>query len=512
MNPALPNRKIRVARRKSGVKPAKTLMVWGTASGVGKSVLVSALCRIFLRRGLRVCPFKAQNMSLNSYVTLDGGEMARAQVVQAQAARLEPEVDMNPVLLKPSSNAAAQVILRGEPIGKYSALQYKNLKARIWGAVCGSLDRIRNNYDLVIMEGAGSPAEINLSSHDIANLKIADYAQSPVLLAGDIDKGGVFASLYGTLALLPERSRCRIQGLIINKFRGDKRLLKSGLEYIEKVSGKKVCGVIPYFKDILIPEEDSANIGNRKDQIGRPIKIAVLRLPHISNFTDFDSLAYENDVALKYVQAKEELEDADMLIIPGSKNTLGDTRYLHNSGLAQAIKQAHQQGAVIFGVCGGFQMLGVRIADPLGVESDLREIRGIGLLKVETFFGKEKILRRVRGRMLKKNIQVSGYEIHHGVTRHLNGQKPLFELVGPTGKSYKDGAVSNDNRAYGSYLHGVFDQPGFRNFILNKLRMKKGLPLKNRASGINLDAEFEKLADLVEDNLDMKRLEKIIFG
>src|SRR3989338_3657692 len=512
MNPALPNRKIRVARRKSGVKPAKTLMVWGTASGVGKSVLVSALCRIFLRRGLRVCPFKAQNMSLNSYVTLDGGEMARAQVVQAQAARLEPEVDMNPVLLKPSSNAAAQVILRGKPIGKYSALQYKNLKSRIWGAVTDSLDRIRNNYDLVIMEGAGSPAEINLSSHDIANLKIADYAQCPVLLAGDIDKGGVFASLYGTLALLPERSRCRIQGLIINKFRGDKRLLKSGLEYIEKVSGKKVCGVIPYFKDILIPEEDSANIGNRKNQTGRPIKIAVLRLPHISNFTDFDSLAYEGDVDLSYAQGKKDLEGADMLIIPGSKNTLGDTRYLHNSGLTQAIKQAHQQGALIFGVCGGFQILGVRIADPLGVESDLREIRGIGLLKVETFFEKEKILRRVRGRMLKKNIQVSGYEIHHGVTRHLNGQKALFEVRDISGKSYSDRAVAGDGRVYGSYLHGVFDQPGFRNLILNKLRAKKGLPLKNRASGINLEAEFERLADVVERNLDMKELERIIFG
>jgi len=494
------------------MKPARTLMVWGTASGVGKSVLVSALCRIFLRRGLRVCPFKAQNMSLNSYVTLDGGEMARAQVVQAQASSLEPEVDMNPVLLKPSSNAAAQVILRGEPIGKYSALQYKNLKAKIWGAVCGSLDRIRNNYDLVIMEGAGSPAEINLSSHDIANLKIADYAQSPVLLAADIDKGGVFASIYGTIALLPEKTRRLVQGLIINKFRGDKRLLKSGLDYIEKVTAKKVCGVIPYFNNILIPEEDSANIRDKKAEAGQPLKIAVIRLPHISNFTDFDSLAYENDVAIKYVRVKDDLEDADMLIIPGSKNTIGDTRYLHNSGLTQAIKQAHQQGAVIFGVCGGFQVLGVRIADPLGVESDLREIRGIGLLKVETFFGKEKILRRVRGRMLKKNIRVSGYEIHHGVTRHLNGQKALFEVRDISGKSYSDGAVANDGRVYGSYLHGVFDQPGFRNFILNNLRMKKGLPLKKSNLGINLDAEFDKLADVVERNLDMKRLEKIVFG
>ncbi|MDO8749065.1 MAG: cobyric acid synthase [Candidatus Omnitrophota bacterium] len=492
------------------MKQAKTLMVWGTASGVGKSVLVSALCRIFLRRGLRVCPFKAQNMSLNSYVTLDGGEIARAQVVQAQAARLEPDVDMNPVLLKPSSNAMAQVILRGRPIGKYSALQYKNLKARIWGAVTDSLDRLRKDYDLVIMEGAGSPAEINLSSHDIANLKIADYAQSPVLLAGDIDKGGVFASLYGTLALLPERSRRRIQGLIINKFRGDKRLLKSGLEYIKKVTGKKVCGVIPYFKDILIPEEDSANIENKKNKTGHPLKIAVLKLPHISNFTDFDSLAYESDVDLSYAQGKKDLEDADMLIIPGSKNTLGDTRYLHNSGLTQVIKQSHQQGALIFGVCGGFQMLGVKIVDPLGVESDLREIRGIGLLKVETSFGKEKILRRVKGRMLRKNIRVRGYEIHHGLTNRLNGQKALFEVTDISGKSYNDGAVSNDGRVYGSYLHGVFDQPGFRNLILNKLRMKKGLPLKARASGINLDAEFEKLADLVENNMDMKELERII--
>src|SRR3989338_5603171 len=494
------------------MKPAKTLMVWGTASGVGKSVLVSALCRIFLRRGLRVCPFKAQNMSLNSYVTLDGGEMARAQVVQAQASGLEPEVDMNPVLLKPSSNAMAQVILRGEPIGKYSALQYKNLKAKIWGAVTDSLDRIRNNYDLVIMEGAGSPAEINLASHDIANLKIAEYAQSPVLLAADIDKGGVFASIYGTIALLPERTRRLIRGLIINKFRGDKRLLKSGLDYIEKVTGKKVCGVIPYFNDILIPEEDSANIRDKKSAAGQSLKIAVLRLPHISNFTDFDSLAYENDVALKYVQAKEELEEADMLIIPGSKNSLGDTRYMHNSGLTQAIRRLHQNGGFIFGVCGGFQILGVKMVDPLAVESDLKEIEGIGLLKVETSFGKEKILRRAHGSLLNKDIEVSGYEIHHGVTCHLNGQKALFKLKDSSGKSYNDGAVSNDGRVWGSYLHGVFDGPGFRNLILNKLRAKKGLPLKGRASGVNLEAEFEKLADLVERNLDMKWLKKIIFG
>lgn len=499
-----------MSARNKEFKMAKTLMVWGTASGVGKSVLVSALCRIFLRRGLRVCPFKAQNMSLNSYVTLAGGEIARAQVVQAQASGLEPDVDMNPVLLKPSSDCLAQVIVRGEPIGKYSALQYKNLKAKIWGAVTDSLDRLRNEYDLVIMEGAGSPAEINLSSHDIANLKIADYAQSPVLLAGDIDKGGVFASIYGTIALLPEKTRRMVQGLIINKFRGDKRLLKSGLDYIEKVTAKKVCGVIPYFNNILIPEEDSANIRDKKAEAGQSLKIAVLRLPHISNFTDFDSLAYESDVALKYAQVKEELEEADMLIIPGSKNTLGDTRYLHNSGLTQAIRQLHQKGALIFGVCGGFQMLGIKMVDPLAVESDFKEIEGIGLLKVQTSFGKEKILRRARGSLLNKDTEVSGYEIHHGITSNLNGQKALFKLKDSSGKSYSDGAVSNDGRVWGSYLHGVFDQPGFRNLILNKLRAKKGLPLKKMASGINLDAEFDKLADLVEKNMDMKELERII--
>ena len=231
-------------------------------------------------------------------------------------------------------------------------------------------------------------------------------------------------------------------------------------------------------KDIFIPEEDSANIENKKNKTGHPLKIAVLKLPHISNFTDFDSLAYESDVDLSYVQGKNDLEDVDMLIIPGSKNTLGDTRYLHNSGLTQVIKQLHQKDALIFGVCGGFQMLGSKIVDPLGVESDLREIQGVGLLKVETSFGKEKILRRVKGRMLRKNIRVRGYEIHHGLTNRLNGQKALFELTDISGKSYNDGAVSNDGRVYGSYLHGVFDEPGFRNLILNKLRMKKGLPLK----------------------------------
>ena len=249
-----------------------------------------------------------------------------------------------------------------------------------------------------------------------------------MLLTGDIDKGGVFASIYGTIALLPEKTRRLIQGLIINKFRGDKRLLKSGLDYIEKVTGKKVCGVIPYFDDILIPEEDSANIDKKRNKAGLSLKIAVLRLPHISNFTDFDSLAYESDVDLSYVQGNKDLEDADMLIIPGSKNTLGDARYLHNSGLTQAIKQLHQKGALIFGVCGGFQMLGSKIVDPLGVESDLREIQGIGLLKVRTCFGKEKILRRVKGRMSRKNIRVSGYEIHHGLTNRLNGQRRSLSL------------------------------------------------------------------------------------
>ncbi|MFA6129646.1 MAG: cobyric acid synthase [Candidatus Omnitrophota bacterium] len=496
---------------------AKTLQVCGTGSGVGKSVIVSALCRIFLQEGYRVAPFKAQNMALNSFVTREQGEIGRAQATQAQSCRIEPTIDMNPVLIKPTSDVGAQVIVLGKPIGNMNALRYTKYKSRLLDVVRGSFRRLAADYEVVVIEGAGSPAEINLKSHDIVNLKMAAYAKAPVILVGDIDKGGFFAWIVGTLELLTPNERRMIKGIIVNKFRGDITLLKPGIDFLERRTGIKVLGVIPYYKDIKIAEEDAVPLDNFKDNLSgrqRRLNIDVVYLPHISNFTDFDCLEKEPDVRLRYIKSPEELNKPDMIIIPGTKNTISDLRYLIKSGFIKRILSIINSGKPVslLGICGGYQMLGRRIHDKHGLESKRRQIPGLNLLSVETSLKPDKTLARVEAKELSSGLKLSGYEIHHGLTRITGKCDPLFEVFESNGKKakYPEGAISKDRRILGTYIHGIFDAAAFRRSFLNRLRRKKGWPALPVKENFNPDKEFDKLAQLVRDNIDMGLLRKIL--
>jgi adenosylcobyric acid synthase len=496
---------------------ARAIQICGTGSGVGKSVIVSALCRIFLQDGYRVCPFKAQNMALNSYVTKEGGEIGRAQAAQAQACRIEPSVDMNPILLKPSSDRMAQVIIKGKPQGNMSAVEYIRYKKKARGIVLGSFQRLAGEYEIVVMEGAGSPAEINLKAHDIVNMAMAEAANAPVILVGDIDKGGVFAWIVGTLELLTKAERARIKGIVINKFRGDKRLLASGIRFLEKRTGVKVLGVVPFFKDIRIPEEDSAYLDSRRQQevnSRQNIEISVIKLPHISNFTDFDALEKEQDVILHYVESKEKLNGADVIIIPGTKNTIGDLLWLKRSGLAEQILRAAcgGQGTALIGICGGYQMLGRKIYDANKIESNLPEVDGLGILPVITRFNRKKTLTQVKARTIDSRQEVYGYEIHHGRTRRLNGGVPAFKITERQGKRAEDpdGASSKDGRIWGTYIHGVFDADNFRRDFLNRIRQAKGWTPLIQNTIFDSDEEFNKLAGLLRKNINLRLLYRIL--
>ncbi len=498
---------------------AKAIQICGTGSGVGKSVIAAGLCRIFTQDGFRVAPFKAQNMSLNSFVTAGGGEMGRAQVLQAQACRLEPSCDMNPILLKPATDTGAQVIVRGKPVGNMTACAYHAYKDKAWGEVLKAFRALKKNFEVVVIEGAGSPAEVNLKPHDIVNLRMAQAAGAPVVLVGDIDKGGIFAWLIGTLELLTEKERRMIRGFIINKFRGDKRLLKPGIGFLEKRTGVKVLGVVPYFKDIRLPEEDSVALEMRnqkpvtRNQKKDLIDIAVIKLPHISNFTDFDSLANEPDVRLRYVQERGELEDADAIIIPGTKNTIADLAWLKRSGLAGILLTTLNShlSTLLIGICGGYQMLGEKIRDSYRIESKTKEVAGLGVLPIATRFEEEKVLAQVKALDLDTGLEVSGYEIHHGRTEYLKPSRAAFEIVERQGKRIKapDGNMSDDGRTWGTYIHGVFDEDIFRRNFLNRLRGKKGLPLIHRQASRDSDRELDKLARLLRDNIDIDSLYKI---
>ncbi|MDD5116862.1 MAG: cobyric acid synthase [Candidatus Omnitrophica bacterium] len=497
----------------------KTLQVCGTGSGVGKSVIVSALCRIFLQEGYRVAPFKAQNMALNSFVTRGQGEIGRAQATQAQACRIEPTVDMNPVLIKPTSDVGAQVIVLGKPIGNMNALRYTKYKSRLLEVVRSSFRKLAAEYEVVVIEGAGSPAEINLKSHDIVNLKMAAYAKAPVILVGDIDKGGFFAWIIGTLALLTPKERRMIKGIIVNKFRGDITLLKPGIDFLERRTGTKVLGVIPYYKDIKIAEEDAVPLDNFKDSSSgreRRLNIDVVYLPHISNFTDFDALEKEPDVRLRYLKNPNELNKPDMIIIPGTKNTISDLRYLIKSGFIKRILSIinSDKAATLAGICGGYQMLGSRIHDRHGLESRRRQISGLDLLPIETSLRANKTLARVEAKELISGLRLSGYEIHHGLTRITGKCDPLFEVLECNGKKirYQEGAISKDRRILGTYIHGIFDAGAFRRSFLNRIRKKKGWPALPVRENFNPDKEFDKLSQLVRDNIDMGLLRKILIG
>ncbi|MHB9022714.1 MAG: cobyric acid synthase [Armatimonadota bacterium] len=492
--------------------PAKVVMIQGTTSHAGKSVLTAALCRIYARRGLRVAPFKAQNMALNSYVTPEGGEIGRAQAYQAAAAGIEPHVDMNPILLKPNSQTGSQVIILGKPLANMAVREYHAFQKTVWPTVTAALDRLREQYDLVVIEGAGSPAEINLREQDIVNMKVARYANCPVLLVGDIDRGGVFASLLGTTLLVTDEEKALIKAFIINKFRGDASLLDSGLTFIQQRTGIPTLGVIPYLQNWHGEEEDSLGVEDRRRRKkDAPLVIAVVRLPFISNFTDFDALADEEDVAVRYALTPTELEGADALILPGTKSTIDDLGWLRQSGMADALLHQVGRGIPLIGICGGYQMLGRSILDPYGVESATPEIAGLGLLPVDTEFAGEKRTVRAQGQLTGGALApvgtpAHGYEIHMGHSTLAEGTQPLLALRDAEGKEFSDGAVAG--QVCGTYLHGLFDHPLLRRRWLNRLRERKGLAPLPEAENAILD--IDRLADHVTAYLDMEQLERII--
>ncbi len=492
----------------------KVIQVCGTGSGVGKSVIVAGLCRIFLQDGFKVAPFKAQNMALNSFVTKEGGEIGRAQAVQAQASRIEATVDMNPILIKPTSDVGAQIVLHGKAIGNMDALEYTHYKKQLVGTVFESFNRLKERNEVIVIEGAGSPAEINLKEHDIVNMKMAEFADSPVVLVGDIDKGGVFAWLWGTMDLLTEKEKQRIKGLIINKFRGDKSLLMPGVEFLEKNTHKKILWIIPYFRDIKIPEEDS--LAEHKDINFKEaaIKIEIIYLPHISNFTDFDGFREESDVSMAFVKRGEAIDpDCDVVIIPGSKNTISDFRFLKDSGYVEQLARLKEKGKEIVGICGGFQMLGRKILDPLGIESNSGESEALGFLNVVTTLQERKATFQVKAVELTLGMELAGYEIHHGKTEFLDSLAPIFEIVEQGGREVKisDGAKNPEGNVWGTYLHGIFDNNQFRRAFLNQIRRDKGLaPLDSKDEGFNQDKEFDNLAQLLRENIDMDYLYRIL--
>jgi len=514
------NLKSQITNHRSGHhRPrAAALMIQGTSSSAGKSVLTAALGRILLEDGLRVAPFKAQNMSLNSFVTRDGGEMGRAQVVQAQACRIEPDVRMNPVLLKPNSDTGCQVIVRGKPVGNMQVGEYIEYKPQAWAAATACYDELAADFDVILLEGAGSPGEVNLKHHDIVNMRMARHAEAPVLIVGDIDRGGVFASLVGTLEVLAGWERELVAGWIINRFRGDESLLGPALEYMLRRTGRPVLGVVPYLDGLALPQEDSVEFkakdegGRMKDEGPRPsslgaVEIAVIDLPHIANFTDFDALGVEGDVRLRIVRSPAELDHPDAVILPGSKNTLGDLEYLRRSGLAERVRTlARDGGTEVVGICGGFQMLGREIRDPLGVESDRQAAAGLGLLEVHTELAAEKTLLRTSALHAPSGLEVAGYEIHHGLTS-CDGSRAV--LSRPDGQCV--GAASPALPVWGTYLHGVFDADAFRRWFIDRLRVRRGLaPLGRVVARYDIQATLDRLAAAVRRSLRMDEIYRLL--
>ena len=497
---------------------ARRIMVQGTGSYVGKSVITAALCRYFREEGFRVAPFKAQNMSNNSFVTLDGGEIGRAQAFQAAACGIEPAVEMNPILLKPSSDHTSQVVVLGKPVGAMNAREYHQYQPQLAGVVRKSLEQLSDQYDIVVIEGAGSPAEINLREFDIVNMAVAKMHRTPVILVGDINLGGVFAWLVGTLELLDTEEHSLIKAFIINKFRGDISLLDDGISWLEAKTGKKVLGVLPFLTDLQIQEEDA--IPESKWKRCKPIdpgkiNIEVILLPHISNSTDFDNLERECDVVVHYLARVPPpgQPPPDLLILPGSKSTMTDLAYLRASGFAEYIHRCYDNQIPVGGICGGYQMLGQELLDPLGVESNLRRAEGLGLLDLRTTFEANKQTIRVRARSVSYDEEVLGYEIHMGRTQTAKSLAPMFEIQEESGQTVQrfDGTISEDGRVWGTYIHGVFDSPGFRRRYLNSLRQRRGwhpLPVGDQTAAGILDT----LSRLVRNHLDLNLLRRIANG
>ncbi|MCB1769831.1 MAG: cobyric acid synthase [Candidatus Competibacteraceae bacterium] len=475
-------------------------MIQGTTSDAGKSVMVAGLCRLLARRGVRVVPFKPQNMALNSAVTVDGGEIGRAQAVQAQAAFLEPHTDMNPVLLKPNTDIGAQVIVHGQALTNMDARRYHDYKPVAMQAVLASYQRLCAAYDVVLVEGAGSPAEINLRDKDIANMGFAEAVDCPVWLVGDIDRGGVFAHLYGTLALLAPSERERITGLIINRFRGDVSLLTPGLDWLTRETGKPVLGVLPYLQGLHLEAEDALprDFGLVKD--AERLRVAVPVLARISNHTDLDPLRLHPQVEVRWVRAGEAIPPSDLIILPGSKSTRSDLQRLREQGWDGAIDRHLRYGGKLIGICGGFQMLGQIVHDPAGLEGEPGSSPGLGLLDFETTLEPEKQLHRVAGRLLMEDAEVTGYEIHAGISRGPALDRPALRLD----DGRWDGAWSEDGQIFGAYLHGLFDAAPARDALLRwaGLAVRKTPDYRElREAGIN------RLADAIAEHLDLRLLD-----
>ncbi|MFJ7307800.1 cobyric acid synthase [Peribacillus frigoritolerans] len=489
---------------------ARSIMIQGTSSDVGKSLICTAFCRVFSNKGLRVVPFKSQNMALNSYVTLDGGEIGRAQGVQAEAARITATTDMNPILLKPKQDMVSEVIVHGKHFLDMNAKSYRSqFVQEAMPIIRKSVEKLQDEYDIIVLEGAGSPAEINLKDRDIANMRMAKLADAAVILVADIDRGGVFASIIGTLALLDQEERDSVKGIIINKFRGMRELLDDGIEWVEKETGIPVLGVLPYL-DVNIEAEDSLALSSLRFKKPKkaefPIDVAVLRFPRISNFTDVDPFFDEPGVGVRLVSSVHELGNPDLLILPGTKNTMEDLEWLKRMGFDGAIDERRKQGTMIFGICGGFQMLGTKLFDPDAVEGDGENAEGLSLLPVETVFQAEKKTVQMEGVLsagiMESQMNLNGFEIHLGRTTLKSQIRPFLLLK----DGREDGAISNDNQVMGTYLHGIFHNRLFTRLLVNQIRRNKGLD--EVKENVQSDSErreeaYNLLASHLEENIDM---------
>jgi adenosylcobyric acid synthase len=497
---------------------AKTLMIQGTGSGVGKSILTAAICRYFFKSEYKVAPFKAQNMSLNSYVTKNGDEMGRAQVFQAEACGISPDVLMNPILLKPSGDNNSQVILMGKPSESRNAKNYFAQHEKHKKIVLSALQKLREEYDLVIIEGAGSPAEINLKQWDLVNMFIAEQSDSPVIIVGDIDRGGVFAWMKGTYDLLTQSEKNRVQGFIINKFRGDVDLLLPGVKQFEEMVSKPVLGIIPYSKNLVVDEEDSIPKWSyyAEPSAKGVIDIAVIWTPRISNFTDLSPLAYDPSISVRYINHPSQLGSPDLIILPGSKNTIDDLIHLKQQGMEKAILSCHKKGSLIMGICGGFQMLGNIIRDPQNVEGKNIESTGLGLFDLETIFESEKLTRQVElttveSSIFKAGLTCHGYEIHVGRTTFKTPYLSLF--TSPEDENPMNfGIINQEGTVLGTYLHGFLDNNLFRQELLCFIRKQRNVNQPSKPFDFTQfrQNELDRLSDLLTDSVNMKEVSKII--
>jgi len=499
------------ARNASEATKTPAIMVVGTTSDAGKSVVATGLCRLLARKGLRVAPFKAQNMALNSFVTAEGGEMGRAQVTQSAAAGIRPHTDMNPVLLKPMGESGCQVIVNGHPVATLKAGEYYAQKATMRQAAHEAYDRISAQYEVMVLEGAGSPAEINLLKDDFVNMDMAAYAQARTVLVADIDRGGVFATIYGTLALIPAEHRRLVVGVIINKFRGDVTLLEDGLREIEAMTGVPVLGVLPYCRDLGIEEEDALGLERPRGTRGTVLDIAIIRFPRISNYTDFFAMEGDPGINVRYIERVSELAaPPDLIILPGTKYTCGDLQWLHDCGLADSLQEARRAGVPLIGICGGYQMLGVSVDDPDGVEGEAGSTQGLGLLPVTTRLQGRKELAQIQGEtgedlpFCSPGIGFRGYEIHAGETLAVGREHHPLTITQRRGLAVKEsaGSISDDGLVFGCYVHGVFDDVQLRANLWRWLCRRKGIAEDRVCAAENpASAAFDRLADLMELHL-----------